>query len=337
MREADILIVGAGPAGLHAALKAAILNHTVLIVDKGRRFSRVSQAPAIANIPGHPGISGDQLLAQGRRDLERFADVSGKRLVSLVEDAEVVSLAHADDNVFEARVREAASGAEWAARTKVVVLATGCVDGKPGISEYLWKGHQTLSPLMHKHLVGYCLLCEGWSLEGKRVAVVGHSEEAVQIAEDVANQFGGAVHLLTDGRAPERPTDEAVKVDERQVEAVADDGRLVFTFVEGGSAAFDKALFALGWAHVNNDLACGLGAATDSAGHVRTNEDREVVDANGAPIRGLYAAGDVRAGAWKQIPLAWADAEIAVISAYASRLPAVGKNGHEGRRERGDG
>lgn len=311
-------MVGAGPAGLHAALKAAVLNHTALLVDKGRRFARVSQAPAIANVPGRPGISGEQLLAEGRRDLERFEDVSGKRLVTLEEDAEVVSLAR-EGPFFRARVRQ--GGAEWEARARAVVLATGCVDRKPGISEYGWRGHSTLAPLVHKSLIGYCLLCEGWSLEGKRVAVVGHSEDAVQIAEDVQAQFAGEVHLLTDGREPARRTSEQVCVDEREVESVSDDGALCVRFVDGELARFDKALFALGWARVNHELAVPLGAALDRAGHIVTDANREVLDARGLPIPGLYAAGDVRAGAWKQIPIAWGDAEIAVISAYAERLP----------------
>ena len=334
VREVDILVVGAGPAGLHAALKAAILNHTVLLVDKGRRFSRVSQAPAIANVPGRPGISGERLLDEGRRDLERFADVSGKRLVTLVEDAEVASLAREGSGGFRARVRE--GGREWDARAKVVVLATGCVDGKPGVSEYLWKGHRTLSPLVHQDLLGYCLLCEGWSLEGKRVAVVGHSHDAVQIAEDVCQQFAGEVHLLTDGRVPARPTAESVRVEERQVERVADEGPLVFHFLEGGRLEVDKALFALGWARVNSDLARSLGARTDEVGHLVTSAEREVLGADGEPIRGLYAIGDVRAGAWKQVPLAWADAEIAIISAYAERLPSVAARPRLGPRPRQD-
>lgn len=321
MRDADVLVIGAGPAGLHAALKAAVLNHTALVVDKGRRFSRVSQAPAIANVPGHPGISGEALLDRGRKDLERFQDVSGKRLVALEEDAEVRSLERAGDG-FLARIRRGAD--EWDARAMVVILATGCVDRKPGLSEYAWKGHQTLAPFLHKRLIGYCLLCEGWALDGKRVAVVGHSSDAVSIADDVCLQFGGEVHLLTDGRMPTRATCEAVRVDEREVESVAeDDGALRVAFADGSAARFDKALFALGWHRVESALAVALGARTDEYGHVVTDENREVLGAEGEPIRGLYAVGDVRAGAWKQIPLAWADAEIAVISAYAQRLPSV--------------
>jgi len=317
VRECDILVVGGGPAGLHAALKGAVLNHTVLLVDKGRRYSRVSQAPAIANIPGRPGIGGDALLEQGRRDLARFADRSGKRLVEVAEDAEVTALRR-DGDGWLADVRDARSA--WQARARAVILATGVVDRKPGISEYAWKGHATLAPFLHKGLIGYCLLCEGWSLDGKRVAVLGASEDAAQVAEDVCEQFGGEVTLLTDG-APAPEAARRVGIETRPIEALRDEGPLVVAFQHGPAREFDKALFALGWHRVNNELARALGAKLDRDGHVVTDAQREVLDERGEPIRGLFAIGDLRAGPWKQIPLAWADAELAVITAYAYRLP----------------
>ncbi|HUR68812.1 MAG TPA: NAD(P)/FAD-dependent oxidoreductase [Candidatus Thermoplasmatota archaeon] len=312
MREADVLVIGAGPAGLHAALKAAILNHTALVLDKGRRFSRVSLAPAIANIPGHPGITGDALLTMGRASLERFADTSGKRLVALEEDAEVVTLAR-EAGGFRARVRQ--GGATWDAWAPTAILATGVVDRKPALR---------LSPFVHRALVGYCLLCEGWSLEGKRVAVVGHSADAASIALDVRAQFGGDVTLLTDGERLDGVPAEGLRIERARIRELRDEGALVIALDDGRELAFDKALFGLGWHHVNHELAKGLGARLTREGHIVTTEDREVVDEDGAPIRGLFAVGDVRAGLWKQIPLAWADAEIAVISAYAYRLAPVG-------------
>ena len=319
VRETDILVVGAGPAGLHAALKGAILNHKVILVDKGRHFSRVWQAPAIANIPGRPGISGEALLEEGRRDLERFRDKAGKDLVDVIERAEVISLAREGEG-WRARVRDAEGESD--VRARVAILATGVVDRKPGLSEYAWMGNEALSHFLHKGLVGYCLLCEGWSLEGKRVAIVGASPDAVKVAEDVAAQFGGDVVLFTDG-APAPAVPESVRVETRPIETLTDDGALVIGLAHGAPMRFDKALFALGWHRVNNVLAKALGARLTRDGHIVTDAQCEVLDERGGVIPGLFAIGDVRAGPWKQIPLAWADAEIAVISAYAYRLPVV--------------
>lgn len=323
MREADILVIGAGPAGLHAALKAAVLNHSVLLVDKGRRFSRVSQAPSIANIPLRPGISGAELLEEMRRDLARFRDKTGKDLVTILEHTEVLSIAREGEG-WRARLRDATGDTD--ARARVAMLATGVVDRKPGLTEYTWLGHEALAHFLHKGLVGYCLLCEGWALEGKRVAIVGASPEAAQVADDVATQFGGDVTLLTDG-LPAPACSDAVSLETRSIATLADEGGLAIGFEIGPPLRFDKALFALGWHRVNHELAKALGARLARDGHVVTDAQCEVVHESGGILRGFFAIGDVRAGPWKQIPLAWADAEIAVITAYAYRLPPVNPQG----------
>jgi thioredoxin reductase (NADPH) len=318
-RDADIIVVGAGPAGLHAALKAAILNHEVLVLDKGRRFSRVSQAPAIANVPGRPGISGLQLLEDGRRDLARFRSLSGKSLVRLEEDVEALALAP-DEGGWKLRVRRAE--AEWVVRAPVVILATGIVDRKPGIGAFDERGHETMAPYVHRESIGYCLLCEGWALAGHDVAVIGRSTSAAQIATDVGAHFEARVALLTDGEPPERAPDGPVRVDRRPIRALRESGgKLEVTFEEGPPARFDKALLGLGWHRVNSGLAQMVGARTTREGYVVTDASCEVRASDGSTLRGLFAIGDVRAGPWKQVPLAWADAELAVIAAYARRLP----------------
>lgn len=326
----DVLIVGGGPVGLHAALKAAVLNHRVLAVDKGQRFSRVSQAPAIANVPGRPGISGPDLLRQGRDDLRRFRDLSGKDLVELLEDTEATDAWRDEDGLFRLALKPTGGDAHAPRRTvagRVLVLATGIVDRKPGVDAFHHRGHHTLAPWLHRGSVGYCLLCEGWDLAGKRIAVIGSSEDSAQVATDVARHFGGNVTLLTDGcpvdgghdglarggvRVVDRPLD---RVDERE-------GGLCVVFADGEAVPFDKVLFSLGWYKANNELAVRLGARTTPEGYVLTDENGEVQGRDG-PIRGLFAAGDLRANRWKQIVVGWGDAETAIITAYAQRLPSA--------------
>lgn len=323
----DVLVVGGGPVGLHAALKAAVLNHRVLLVDKGQRFSRVCQAPAIANIPGRPGISGPQLLEESRADLRRFQDISGKSLVEVREDTEATDAWRDEEGIFHVVLR-AADGARATIRARVVVLATGIVDRKPGIAGYRHEGHNTLAPYVHRGTVGYCLLCEGWSLAGKRIAVVGSSEDSVQIATDVARHFGGRVTLLTDCCPIEgdrgKLARDGVDVVDRPLARVEDrDGGVCALFEdEGEPLSFDKLLFSLGWYKANNELAVRLGARTTPEGYVLTDENGEVHGQDG-PIRGLFAIGDLRANRWKQIVVGWGDAETAIITAYAKRLPSA--------------
>ncbi|HEX2022294.1 MAG TPA: NAD(P)/FAD-dependent oxidoreductase [Candidatus Thermoplasmatota archaeon] len=315
-READVLVIGGGPAGLHAALKAAILNHDVVLVDKGRRFSRVSQAAAVANVPGRPGASGLDLLEQGRRDIRAFERAAGRRRVRLIEESEVTRLRLAGGR-FEARV--AGPQGETIVLADVVVLATGMVDRKPGLRAFDARGHQTLAPFVRKERVGYCLLCEGWRLRGREVAVVGESDEAIAVARDVRDQYEGRPTLLTDGIR----VDADVPVDPRPIARYDEaDGRLLVRFQDGATRGFDQAIFGLGVHRVNSDLAAMVGARLTREGFVETDGNCEALAADGPGlVEGLYAIGDVRAHQWKQIVIAWGDAETAILAAYAKRLP----------------
>lgn len=327
----DIVVVGGGPVGLHAALKAAVLNHEVLLVDKGTRYSRACQAAAIANIPGAPGVTGAQLLERGRQAIHDFEALAGKRLVTWRECFEAVA-ARRENGLFALRLR-GEDGCEEEIRCRVLVLATGVVDRKPGIEVFSERGHETLAPWVHRDEIGYCLLCEGWSLEGKDIAVIGSDPDAAEIAVDVADHFQARVELLTDGApleedAASRLADARVPVEPRPLARIGhDDGRLRIELEDGTRLAFDKALLGLGWYKVNNELAVQLGARTTRDGYVVTDPSCEVLDADGRRIPGLFAVGDLRAGRWKQIVIGWGDAETAIISAYATRLPSAKENG----------
>lgn len=309
--DPDVIVVGGGPVGLYAALKAAVLNHRVLVVDKGRRFSRIAQATVIASIPGLSGISGPALLDALRRDLLGFRDLAGKDLVEILDDTEVVD-ARRDADGFALDARPFEGGPTRTLRARAVVLATGVVDRKPGISGFNDQGHATLLPWVRGGALGYCTLCEGWSVEGRRVVVIGAGPAAGSIAKDLREHFGADV-------------DEVGPDDVERIEGA--EGAVDVTTGEG-TRRYDKAFFSLGWYRVNNAVAALLGAKTDEHGYVVTDADGEVLDARGEVIRGLYAVGDVRAGRWKQIVVGWGDADTAVISAYADRLPS--------RRERKD-
>lgn len=329
MRDAyDFIVVGGGPVGLHAALKAAVLRHSVLVVDKGARFSRVSQAARIANIPLSPGISGLELIARLRKDLEALADLSGERLVDVLDGTEAVD-ARREGETFVLRLREVDGGVEEReVRSRALVLATGLVDRKPHMDRFHERGHSTLAPYVHRGEIGYCILCEGWDLASRDVGVVGSSEDAVQIALDVQQHYGGNVTLLTDAEMLERKELEGdlaragVRVEERAIASYADDaGRVRIALRDGDELELDKVFFSLGFYRVNNELAVKLGAATTAKGYVRTDDNSEVVDPQGNVVPGLFAVGDLRAERWKQIVVGWGDAETAVITAYAKRIP----------------
>jgi thioredoxin reductase (NADPH) len=333
----DFAIVGGGPAGLHAALKAALLFHTAVLFDKGKKHGRIFFAPKVNNIPGFPGgISGAKLLAAQRRHIEVYEEEQGgRRFVEVVEPAEVVDIARAaPDEPFALTVRLVKTGETVVRRARAVIIATGVVDRQPYIGEWTARDIRPILPYANKGTVEYCLLCDGHTVAGKTVAVIGADRKAVGIAETLRDHFGANVTVVACvDCAPDAGGDAAAKMrasaGKRGLPILFQpivsvhglkEGRLGLDFADGSTAAFDKGFLSFGWFKMNNELAVRMGGQLDADGYVKTTSDCEVLDAAGEPIPRLFAIGDIRADAWKQIPSAFADAENAVIHAFAERL-----------------
>ena len=154
----DLLIVGAGPAGLTAAIYARRAEKSVLIVEKANFGGQMTFSPKIENYPGFTTISGsaladgmvEQALAQGA-SLE-LAEVT--RVLPRGDRFTVET----DSGVYEA---------------KTVILATGAA-------------HRTLGLPREEELVGagvsYCAVCDGAFYKGQKVAMVGGGNSALQEA-----------------------------------------------------------------------------------------------------------------------------------------------------------
>jgi thioredoxin reductase (NADPH) len=322
--EYDIVIVGGGHAGLQAGLKAALLGHSAVIIDRGPKYSRSYYAPKMDNIPGHPdGVSGHRLL-----DLQ-VAAVRG-----VPSTVDYVTPAHADRATSTGTGFEV--GFEWlkqrhTVRGRALVLAMGVVDRIPEVGGKI----DPIFPWANQALVDFCLFCDAHELTGKSVAVIGHDAFAARSALDLVHFRPSALSLLTHGRpflAGVPPTEraelvaalDAAKVDRSELEMVGFDGlrekRFGVRFADGSQRTFDRGFSALGWYDMHQGLPRALGCRFDVEGYVVTDEDcRALDDRTGAPIPGLYCIGDQRNG-WNQIPEAWATAERAVIHAYASYL-----------------
>ena len=336
---ADIAVVGGGPAGLHAALKAALLYHTALVFDKGPRHSRIFFAPRIDNIPGFPGgISGAQLLKAQRAHIVEYERDRGRRFVEFVEPAEATSVRRpAPGGPFEITARMVKTGAEVVRRARAVVLATGLVDRQPYLGEPGARDIRPILPYANKGTVNYCLLCDAHTVEGKRVAVVGADAEAFGIAPSLRDHFGAEVKVIacipcalgephdkaaTHGALDQASRETGIPLIVQGITAVSGTrgGGIGFTLEDGTVEHFDLAFLSLGWWKMNTELAVQLGAALDPAGYVRTSADCEVLDKDGRAIDGLFAIGDIRSNTWNQIPIGIGDAETAVIHAFAEHL-----------------
>lgn len=98
------------------------------------------------------------------------------------------------------------------------------------------------------------------------------------------------------------------------------ENKIGFVYQDGTRQLFDKAMIDMGWHRVNNELAVQLGALLDPGGGIRTSGDCEVLDEAGTVIHGVFAVGDIRSGTWNQVPIAWGEAETAIIHAFAEHL-----------------
>jgi thioredoxin reductase (NADPH) len=320
----DLVILGGGHAGLQAALKAALLRKTAVVIDRGPKYSRSYYAPSMANIPGFPeGVSGHKLLdlqAAAVRRLGEWVDLFSPATVSGVERS---------DEGFQATF-------DWlkqrqVARGRALLLALGVVDRIPEVQGKI----DPIFPWANQAIVDFCILCDGHDLAGRSVGVIGHDAFAVRSAFDVLEFAPSSVELLTHGRPlldgtaePER-TSLLRALTERKVPTVSAEivefdeireHRFGVRFADGSHRSYDRGFSALGWYEMHAAIPRSLGAAFDPEGYVRTDDDSRVLGAaDGRPIPGLYCAGDQRSG-WNQIPEAWASAERAVIHAWAEYL-----------------
>ena len=269
----DCLVIGAGPAGLTAAVYLARFRRAVTVVDGGS--SRASWIPVSHNLVGFPeGLSGDALLGRLRVQATRYGAV--------IQPGTVSALSALPDG-FEATV----SGASL--HVPRVLLATGGLDVEPelpGVRNAVRRG-----------LVRYCPICDAFEVIGQKVALIAFGRCRVREAL-LLRGYTADLTVLTLGRAMEMPDNErrtlheaGIAIDETPVAALTVEGNRIAAWHmrDGTERRYDTIYSALG-TRIRSGLALALGANADEDGallvdrHQRTSVDR------------LYAAGDVVSG-----------------------------------------
>jgi thioredoxin reductase (NADPH) len=320
----DIVTVGGGHAGLQAGLKTALLGHTGALIDRGPKYARSYYAPVMDNIPGFPeGISGHKLL-----DLQIAAVRKVDEFVGYFTPGTVTAVRRVGDRYDFAF--------DWlkqnlVARGRAVVLAMGVIDRMLEIGGEI----KPIFPWANQALVDFCIFCDGHTLRGKSVAVLGHDAFAAQTALDLLHFKPSSLELLTHGEpllatAPPKDaeslraalSEHSIPVFESPVVGFDElrEKRFGVQFADGSHRSYEKGFSALGWWDLHQEIPRSLGCRFDADGFVVTDEDcRAISEGTGRPIPGLYCVGDQRNG-WNQIPEAWATAERAVIHAYAAYL-----------------
>jgi thioredoxin reductase len=283
----DVIIVGAGPAGLSAALVLGRVRRRVLVIDSGKpRNAPASASHSFFTRDGTPPL---ELLRIGREQLRPYGVE--------VLDAEVVD-AQRDGAAFTVVLRD---GARHSARR--LLLTTGVVDPLPeidGMRELWGRG------------VYHCAYCHGWEVRDEPLAVLANGGSAAEIVA-LVRCLSRDVVLCTHG--PERLGDDRERLDragvpvreEKIVRVDGRDGHLERIVFEDGAELPRRALFLPTLPRQHSDLAEHLGCELTDIGLVQ-------VDALGlTTVPGLYAAGDLSLRR-QQVVIAAADAAVAAMA-----------------------
>jgi thioredoxin reductase (NADPH) len=300
MSDYDLIIIGAGPAGLTGALYGGRSLLNTVVLEKGVPGGELLNTELIEDYPGFESVKGFELA-------EKMAAHALKFGAQLVTDG-VLSVEKEADGRFVALTE---SGAQY--RAPVVLLTAGGTPtklGVPGEVEFAGKG------------VSYCAVCDGHFFRGEVLGVVGGGDAAVEEAAFLT-RYASKVHLIhrraelraskiIQRRAFENPKIELVwdTVVERIEGKAGAVSQLALRNVRTGAAATLPVggVFIFVGFRPNTGIVRGH-VEHDPGGYLITDEVMMT------SIPGLYAAGDVRAQLTRQVTTAVGDATTAVIAA----------------------
>ena len=295
----DTIIIGAGPAGMTAALYAARSNLKVALLERGIPGGQMNNTADIENYPGYANISGPELAEKMFEPLENLGVEHLFGLVEKIEDRGDFKEIVTEDERFEA---------------KTVIIASGANHrhlGVPGEEDYNSRG------------VSYCAVCDGAFFRDEDLLVVGGGDSAVEEAIFLT-RFAKSVtivHRRDELRAQKVLQDRAFAnekirfVWDSVVESIHGNERKVtgVTFKNVKTGETSQADFGGIFIYVGLDpvseFAADLGI-TDEAGWILTDHQMKT------SVAGIYAVGDVRQKDLRQITTAVGDGAIASQEAY---------------------
>lgn len=256
----DVIIIGAGPAGISASLYAKRSNLKVLVLYYGK--SNLEMTEKIDNYYGFKnGINGEQLYNNG---IEQ-----AKELGIEVKEEEVFGIQNLG-KIFEVRTQNENI------KAKSIIIATGNKKIRPniqGIDEFEGKG------------ISYCAICDGFFYKNKNIAVIGNGEFAISEAMELAN-IVKKITILTNGLdAPETK----FEINSKKIKAIIGEKNVKsIEFEDGTSMEIDGIFVALGEAGAT-DFAKTLGIIQQE-NNIKVNEKMET------NVKGIFACGNATGG-----------------------------------------
>lgn len=257
----DVLVIGAGPAGITAAIYAKRAGANVIVLYNGE--SNLEKAHKIDNYYGFEnGIDGKSLYLAGIKQAQNLEiEVKKEEVFDIKKEGDVFYI-ETENYGYEA---------------KSVIIATGNKKLRPsikGIMDFEGKG------------VSYCAICDGFFYRNKNVVVIGNGKFAIKEADDLKN-IVNSVTILTNGDSIVESSD--YKIDTRKIKKIHGDKKVnAIEFEDGEMLPIDGVFVAIGEAG-GSDFAKKMG--------VILNGDAIVVDENmKTNIGGLYSCGNVSGG-----------------------------------------
>jgi len=298
--EYDLVIVGAGAAGLSAALYAGRAMLKTLVLERVAPGGQIINTAEVENYPGFPeGIQGPELAQRMMEQAMRFgAEIAYDQAERLEVEGPVKKVVGAD-RTYTARA---------------VILATGGEHNKlgvPGEKEFAGRG------------VSYCATCDGNFFAGQEVAVVGGGDAAVDESLYLSRIVKKVtlIHRRDQLRASKVLQQRAFNTPNiefkwshivREIRGNGQVNRLLLEDLKTGQQyEFPVAgVFIYIGFHPNSAWLRGSGVPMDRGGHIIVNLRMET------PIPGIYACGDVRWFSDRQLGTAVGDGITAALSAY---------------------
>ena len=259
----DVIILGAGPAGISASLytKRANLKTLILYNDK----SGLEKASLIENYYGFKnGITGEELYNTGIEQAKNIGvEVLKEEVVKIENNIEYFNVV-TTRNEYQA---------------KNLILATGNKKNRPkikGIEKFEGKG------------VSYCAICDGFFYRNKSVSVLGSGNYAIAETNELIN-ITDNITILTNGKkAPEFRADN-VKVDTKEIEEIEGTDKVEEVKFKDGTTIKTDGIFVAEGVAGSSEFAKKLG--------IITQKDKIVVNENmETNIKGIYACGDCTGG-----------------------------------------
>jgi thioredoxin reductase (NADPH) len=298
MEEYDIIIIGAGPAGLTAAIYSGRQNFRTLILEKMITGGVGAEVPMMGNYPGFEIIAGKQLIELMKKQALKHSEIREKEEVKKVE-------------LVGDKMELYADGKEYL--TRAIIISTGTKHRKlevPGESEFLGRG------------VCYCATCDGPLYQGRKVLIIGGGNSAAQEALYLEN-IGvnvALVHRRDELRAENYLQDMLKEKDipifwDSVVKEIRGGDVGVKSVVlhnrktgENKEVEIDGIFISVGDIP-SNQVAASMGVELDSNGYIITDK------AQRTNLPRVYAAGDITGGV-QQWVVACSEGAIAALSTY---------------------